>query len=285
MFRAFYGFTRDPFSITPDPNFLYLSDTHREALAHLIYGIDTKKGFIVVTGEIGVGKTTIVNALLQRLDGTKAITAFIFNTNLTPPDFYQLISDELGLHKPASKAEFLLTLNNFLVMCHAKGDGPVVLIFDEAHNLNDELLEEIRLLLNLETHQEKLLQIVLSAQPELWKRLKEPSMRALRQRIVLQYRLNPLGEKDTDGYVRMRIKEAGGHTNIFTDKALKKIHRYSGGIPRLINLLCTHALIAAYVTGQESISAKAIKGVAKDLELDGAGLFRSKPTKYRKDRF
>jgi len=268
MFEEFYGFTREPFSVTPDPDILYLSDTHREALAHLIYGVESRKGFIVLTGEIGLGKTTMLNALLKRLHhSTKGITAFIFNTTLPVMDFFQLIADDLGLHKPHSKAEFLLTLNNFLIVCHAKAQGPVVIIVDEAHNLTRELLEEIRQLLNLETHTEKLLQIVLSGQPELWETLQRPDLRQLKQRIVLRHHIKPFNLKDTEGYIRTRLKFARGNPDLFNKRAIRKIYRCLGGIPRLINIICTHALILGYAADQLIIGSDIIKQVAKDQEL------------------
>ena len=276
MFRKFYGFKKDPFNITPDADFLYLSPSHREALAQLTYGIETKKGFMLIIGEVGVGKTTIVNALLRQLIKTKAIPAFIFNTTVSRLNFFQLIAEELGIHKPYSKAEFLLTLNNFLITTHAKNEGPVAIIIDEAHDLDDELLEEVRLLLNLETGKEKLLQLVLSGQIELWERLKKPSLRQLRQRIVLQHHIKPLNIADTIAYIDTRIKLAGSENNMFNEKAVKNIYRYSQGVPRLINVICTHALISGYALGQSSISPNIIKEVAKDLELIAPSFFSFK---------
>jgi len=268
MFEEFYGFKREPFSITPDPDVLYLSDTHREALAHLIFGVESRKGLIVLTGEIGLGKTTMLNALMKRLQTSrKAVTAFLFNTTISTTDFFQLISDELNLHKPNSKAEFLLTLNNFLIVCHAKGDGPVVIIVDEAHNLTKELLEEIRQLLNLETHREKLLQIVLSGQPELWDTLQRPDLRQLKQRIVLRHQMKPLNMKDTEEYIRTRLRFARGNPDLFNTRALRRIYRYSGGIPRVINVICTHALISGYTADRLTIGPDIIKQVARDQEL------------------
>ena len=267
MFKKFYGLKKEPFNITPDPDFLYLSASHREALAQLTYGIETKKGFILITGEVGVGKTTIINALLRQLIKTKVIPALIFNTKVSRLNFFQLIADELGLQKPHNKAQFLLTLNNFLIKCHTKNEGPVVIIIDEAHDLDDELLEEVRLLLNLETAKEKLLQLVLSGQVELLERLRKTNLRQLRQRIILKHQIKPLNTKDTIEYIDTRIKFAGGKNTMFDEKALKYIYRYSQGVPRLINVICTHALISGYALGENPIGSNIIKEVANDLEL------------------
>ena len=273
MFKKFYGFNKEPFNITPDPDFLYLSASHREALAQLTYGIETKKGFMLITGEVGVGKTTIINAFLRKLATTKAITAFIFNTKISRLHFFQRICYDLGLSKPYNKEEFIVMLNHFLITCLAKNKGPVVIIIDEAHNLDDDLLEEVRLLLNLETAKEKLLQLVISGQVELWERLKNPNLRQLRQRIILQHQIKPLNANDTIGYIDTRIKFAGGELNMFDKKALRNIYRYSQGIPRLINVICTHALISGYALGQNVIGPNIIKEVVNDLELTAPTFF------------
>jgi general secretion pathway protein A len=267
MFKKFYGFKIDPFNITPDSDFLYLSPSHREALAQLTYGIETRKGFMLMTGDVGVGKTTIINALLKQLEKTKTIPALVFNTKVSRLNFFQLIADELGLYKPHNKAEFLLTLNNFLLNSHAENVGPVAIIIDEAHDLDDELLEEVRLLLNLETSKEKLLQLVLSGQIELWERLKKPNLRQLRQRIILQQQIKPLNEQDTINYIVARIKYAGAERNMFDEQAIKKIYKYSRGVPRLINVICTHALISGYALGKNSIGTEVIKEIARDFDL------------------
>jgi general secretion pathway protein A len=273
MFKKFYGFEKDPFNIAPDPDFLYLSASHREALAQLTYGIETKKGFILITGDVGVGKTTIINTFLRQLIKTKIIPALIFNTKVSRLNFFQLIADELGLLKPHTKAQFLMTLNNFLITCHAKNEGPVVIIIDEAHDLDDDLLEEVRLLLNLETAKEKLLQLVLSGQVELLERLKNPNLRQLRQRIILQHQIKPLNAKDTIGYIDTRIKFAGAERTMFDEKAIKYIYRYSQGVPRLINVICTHALISGYALGENPIGSNIIKEVANDLDLTAPSFF------------
>ena len=263
MYKDFYHFQQEPFNITPDPEFFYMSKTHREALAQLIYGINTKKGIIAIIGEVGVGKTTVINAFFKELEKRNAITAFVFNPRLEPIDFFHLISDELGLPKPSSKAEFLLNLNTFLIDCHAKGKGPVVIVIDEAQNLSDQLLEEIRLLLNLETAKEKLLQIVLSGQPELWERLKAPHLRQLRQRISFRHTIEPLDKKETEGYIKERLKRAGGDEDTFTARAISEIYKYSKGIPRLINIICSNALITGYALDKRVIDPKVIKEVIR----------------------
>lgn len=267
MYKHFYGLKKEPFNITPDPNFLYLSPTHREALAQIIYGVKTKKGFIVITGEVGVGKTTVLNASLKKLEENGSITAFIFNPELKLMDFFYIICNELGLPKPRTKAEFLINLNDFLIDCLAKGKEPVVLFIDEAQRLSSKLLEEIRLLLNLETGAEKLLQIVLSGQPELWEKINSTELRQLKQRISLRHTIKPLNSKEVKMYVKERLTKAGGRDDIFNDKAIDKIYKYSGGIPRLINIICSNALITGYVAEKKVINAKIIKETVNDLDL------------------
>jgi len=263
MYKDFYHFQQEPFNITPDPDFFYMSKTHREALAQLIYGINAKKGIIAIIGEVGAGKTTIINAFFKELEKKNAITALVFNPKLELLDFFHLISEELGLPKPNSKAEFLLNLNTFLIDCHAKGKGPVIIVIDEAQNLSDQLLEEIRLLLNLETAKEKLLQIVLSGQPELWERLKAPHLRQLRQRISFRHTIEPLDKKETEGYIKERLKKAGGSEDTFTARAISEIYKYSKGIPRLINIICCNALITGYALDKKVIDPKVIKEVIR----------------------
>jgi len=263
MYKDFYHFQQEPFNITPDPEFFYMSKTHREALAQLIYGINAQKGIIAIIGEVGAGKTTVINAFFKKIEKKNAITAFVFNPKLELLDFFHLISDELGLLKPNSKAEFLLNLNTFLIDCHTKGKGPVVIVIDEAQNLSDQLLEEIRLLLNLETAKEKLLQIVLSGQPELWERLKAPHLRQLRQRISFRHTIEPLDKKETEEYIKERLKRAGGSEDTFTVRAISKIYKYSEGIPRLINIICHNALITGYALDKKVIDPKVIREVVR----------------------
>ena len=263
MYKDFYHFQQDPFNITPDPDLFYISKTHREALAQLIYGINAKKGIIAIIGEVGVGKTTVINTFFKKIEKENVITAFVFNPKLELLDFFHLISDELGLPKPSSKAEFLLNLNKFLIDCHAKGKGPVVIVIDEAQNLSDQLLEEIRLLLNLETAKEKLLQIVLSGQPELWERLKASHLRQLRQRISFRHTIEPLDKRETEEYIKERLKSAGGDEDIFTARAISEIYKYSKGIPRLINIICHNALITGYALDKKVIDPKIIREVVQ----------------------
>ena len=263
MYKDFYHFQQDPFNITPDPDLFYISKTHREALAQLIYGINAKKGIIAIIGEVGVGKTTVINTFFKKIEKENVITAFVFNPKLELLDFFHLISDELGLPKPSSKAEFLINLNKFLIDCHAKGKGPVVIVIDEAQNLSDQLLEEIRLLLNLETAKEKLLQIVLSGQPELWERLKAPHLRQLRQRISFRHTIEPLDKSETEEYIKERLKSAGGDEDIFTARAISEIYKYSKGIPRLINIICHNALITGYALDKKVIDPKIIREVVQ----------------------
>jgi len=266
MYKRFYGFRKEPFSIVPDPDFLYLSPTHREALAQLIYGIQSKKGFIVVTGEVGVGKTTIINAFLEKLEQANVITAFIFNPRLEPMEFFQLLCDDLGLPKPTTKADFLTKFHSFLIDCYLQRKI-VVLIIDEAHELSPQLLEEIRLLLNLETKNEKLLQVILSGQPELWEKLRTPQLRQLKQRITLRHKIEALSKSETEIYIKERLQKAGGDKDIFTPNALNKIYLYSNGIPRIINVICTNALISGYASDQKRIGEKIIDEVIADLDL------------------
>lgn len=269
MYCSFYGLRERPFENNPDPRFLYLGEAHREALAQLLYGVQQRKGFIVLTGEVGTGKTTLLRALLERLDpGVR--TALVFNPLLSREEFFRLIWDEFELSGSfEDKAEFLVRLNAFLLELHRRGES-ALLIVDEAQGLSAELLEEVRLLLNLETSGGKLLQIVLAGQPELRHKLDLPQLRQLRQRVSLNYHLRPLGRRDTEAYVRRRLRVAGcAGEGPFEARALREVHRLSGGIPRLINLLCDHALLLGYALGRRRITASMVRECAQDLGLVG----------------
>ncbi|MCA9511588.1 MAG: AAA family ATPase [Myxococcota bacterium] len=276
MYREFYGFVRDPFELTPDPSFLHLGEAHREGLATLVYGVRSGKGFVLLTGEVGMGKTTLLHALLGQLDAATP-SAFIFNPRLEPLDFLRMLFEELGIEqKCATKAEYLLALNRFLIERLEAGSPTPLLIVDEAQNLSAEMLEEIRLLSNLETPRSKLIQIMLVGQPELKEMLARPELRQLRQRIALRHDLRPFDEAETERYIADRLGKAG-YTGggLFKKAALRAVHEASGGVPRLVNSLCDGALLLGYSRGQRTIGADAVREVAADLELvpraDGDG--------------
>jgi len=267
VYHEYYGLVRSPFEMTPDPAFLVLGDTHREGLATLVYAVRSRKGFVLLTGEVGTGKTTLLHSLLSQLDRDTA-SAFIFNPRLEPLDFFRMMFEEFGIDEPCrTKAEYLLALNRFLIERLEK-DLPTLLIVDEAQNLSAEMLEEVRLLSNLETPTSKLLQIMLVGQPELAELLARPELRQLRQRIVLRHTLRPFTEAETYHYVEERLRLAG-YTGkaLFDAKALAELHRVTGGVPRLINVVCDGALLLGYGREQRAIDAGAIREVARDLAL------------------
>jgi general secretion pathway protein A len=268
MYEHFYGLKENPFNVTPNPEYIYLGENHKEALAQLLYGVREKKGFIVITGEVGTGKTTLIHYLLDKLDGNSHTkTAFLFNPKLTVDDFIQYILKDLGLRvQGQTKGEYLHNLHRYLLNAYSK-DERVILIVDEAHGLNPELLEEIRLLSNLETSKSKLLQIVLVGQTELDKTLSQPEFRQLRQRINLRYHLPPLSEKETKEYIEKRLRIAGAQNPLFTEGAIEEIYIKSGGIPRLINILCDNALLNGYALDQKIVDARSVREIAKDLKL------------------
>jgi general secretion pathway protein A len=269
MYCEFYGLLRAPFEMTPDPAFLYLGDTHREGLATLVYGVRSRKGFVLLTGEVGTGKTTLLHALLAQLDASTA-SAFIFNPSLEPLDFFRVLFDEFGIQKPCrTKAEYLLALNHFLIE-RLQQDDTALLIIDEAQKLSPEMLEEIRLLSNLETPTSKLLQIMLVGQPELNEILARPGLRQLRQRIVLRHHLVPFSPPEVDAYIDERLGLAGySGKGIFKRSARREIFAVSEGLPRLINIICDGAMLLGYSRGKTVLGGDVIREVARDLELPG----------------
>jgi general secretion pathway protein A len=267
MYQEYYGLHRSPFETTPDPAFLYLGETHQEGLATLVYAVRARKGFVLLTGEVGTGKTTLVHSLLSRLHAATA-SAFVFNPRLDPVDFFRVMFDEYGIGDACrTKADYLLVLNRFLIE-RLKHDRSTLLIVDEAQNLSSEMLEEIRLLSNLETPTSKLLQIMLVGQPELKAMLARPELRQLRQRIVMRHELRPFSANETADYVEERLRLAG-HTGkgIFKRSALRRIHEVSGGLPRLVNIVCDAALLVGYSRERSVLGGDVIVEVARDLEL------------------
>lgn len=273
MYESFFGLERKPFEITPDPAFMYASQQHKEALATLIYGVKEKKGLMVLTGEVGTGKTLLVRCLLQMLDeGTK--TAYIINPRLGLMEFLQSIAHEFELGGELStKAAFLEKMNGFLLDTAAKGQR-ALLIVDEAQNLGLPILEEIRLLMNLETAKQKLLQVILAGQPELHRIIEFSCMRQFKQRISLRAHLNPLSKEETRLYIRRRLEVAGLiQGEIFQKRSVALIHKYSSGIPRLINVVCDNSLLTAYALGKKIVEPAMVREVIGDLE--GTGLKRA----------
>ena len=269
MYKSFFGLKESPFNVNPDPRFLFLTKQIEEALTGLMYGIQTRKGFITLTGEVGTGKTTLINRLLDWLHHRRARTAFLFNSRMNTSQLIDFILAEFDIAcESKSKSQQLLKLNHWLLERYRDGET-VVLIIDEAQNLTYPVLEEIRLLTNLETSTEKLLQIVLSGQPELEEKLKLPQLRQLRQRIMLRCRTTPLSEEQTGAYIAERLRIAGASGEpIFSAKTIETIHVYSLGIPRVINLLCEHSLVNGFVEQQRPIQPKIVEDVAHEFQLD-----------------
>src|SRR5260221_5793358 len=244
MYDVFLGISENPFSLSPDPTFLYRSPQHEEALANLIYGVQSRKGFIVLTGEVGTGKTTMLECLREFLESQFVEFAFIFNSRINPTQFFEMIAYDLDLRcERTSKTEVLFALNNLLIQ-QANEGRTTVLIVDEAHNLEWDVLEEIRLLGNLENRRGKLLQIILAGQPEFDRKLDAPNLRQLKQRIVLRYCLKPFTEAESVEYVETRMAIAGmSPQTVFSPEVLSEIHRRSQGIPRLINGICDNCML------------------------------------------
>ncbi|HXV35670.1 MAG TPA: AAA family ATPase [Myxococcota bacterium] len=286
MYCEFFGLARAPFEMTPDPSFIYLGETHREGLATLVYGVRARKGFVMLTGEVGTGKTTLLHALLAQLDANTD-SAYIFNPRVDPLDFFRLLFEDLGIEQACtSKADYLLALNRFLIE-RLKQDRTVLLIVDEAQNLSPEMLEEIRLLSNLETADSKLIQILLVGQPELGAMLDRDDLRQLRQRIVLRHDLRPFDANELESYVDERLRLAGyTGKGIFKRSALRELYRVTSGVPRLVNVVCDGALLTGYGRDQVLLDAEIIREVASDLHLGerSAGAApgeRSAPTRPR----
>lgn len=255
MYKSYFGLKEDPFSIAPDPQFLYMSGRHREALAHLIYGMKADSGFVLLTGEVGTGKTTVCRCLLGQIPDNSEI-AFILNPKLSVVELLATICDELGIDYPAENQSvkiFIDQINLYLLQAHANGKR-TVLIIDEAQNLSIDVLEQIRLLTNLETDKRKLLQVVMLGQPELNSLLNRPELRQLSQRITARYHLEPLLKDELEGYLTHRLAVAGVDRPLFPLKTIAKLYTLTGGVPRLINLLCDRALLGAYVKGENVVS-------------------------------
>jgi general secretion pathway protein A len=270
MYKSFFGLKENPFNVNPDPRYLFLTKQIEEALSGLMYGIQTRKGFVTLTGEVGTGKTTLVNRLLDWLHLRRTKTAFLFNSRMNSSQLFDFILAEFEVPcDSTSKSQQLMKLNHWLLDRYRAGET-AVLIVDEAQNLTFPVLEEIRLLTNLETSTEKLLQIVLSGQPELEEKLRLPQLRQLRQRITLRCKTMPMTKEQTHEYVqeRLRIGGAAPQSAIFSPKAMDAIHLYSMGIPRVINLLCEHALIDSFVDQQQVVEPKVIEDVAREFQLD-----------------
>ena len=266
MYLEYFKLSEKPFNVTSDPSFLYMSKRHKEAFTHLIYGIKERKGFIEITGEIGAGKTTLCRALINQLDQhTKA--AFVFNSNLTELQLLQTIVDDLGI-KPArrTKIDLFNGLNAFLIEQLRLGNN-VVLILDEAQNLRSSVLEQMRMLSNLETEKEKLFQIILVGQPELRDKLNSPNLRQLRQRIGIRYHILPLEGGEIVNYINHRLRVAGSDGTVrFTESAIEKIYGYSGGIPRLINIVSDKSLLLAFVLETYEITSRIVEKSIEEIE-------------------
>ena len=276
MYKAFFGLTRNPFDLTPDPACFVTTKRHNEALAALYYGIRWHKGFVVVTGEVGTGKTLLLRCLLRLLKDSRDVAyAYLFNSRLSASEFLQYVLSDFGL--PASgknKSELLLDLGQFLLSRGSKR-LTTVLVIDEAHHLSPDLLEEVRLLSNLETTDDKLLQIVLVGQPELDDKLDSFGLRQLKQRIALRAQLMPLDREETKDYITQRLQIAGADKQrapIFSSEAVANIYRYSQGLPRLINTICENGLIAAYARHSATVGPDMIDEVAKQFRLEGVDL-------------
>jgi len=269
MYKAFYNLTRNPFEITPDPTFLFPTARHNEALASLYYAVTANRGCVVLTGEVGTGKTLLLRSLLQLLQRRDIAFALIFNPTLSPFEFVRYIAGDFGVPVVGkAKDELLHLLNSFLLQRHQQG-LTTILVVDEAHHLSAEILEEIRLLTNLETSQRKLLQVVLAGQPELDVKLDSHELRQLKQRIAVRCHLDPLSSNETRAYMARRLRIAGAvaASEMFSGPAVEAVFNYSKGIPRLINTICENALLAGYAKHAATVTSEIIDDVARDLRL------------------
>ena len=268
MYKSFYQLKSNPFNTSPDPRFLYMMPHTREALAGLEYGISARKGFIVLVGEVGTGKTTLLRRALGSFTKGRVFTSFIFNPRLEVLDFLEFVLSDFGITPTTrTKSGMLIQLNRWLIERFRQQETCVIVV-DEAQNLTSELLEEIRLLTNLETSSEKLVQIILSGQPEFEDKLRQPELRQLRQRVSLWCRTKAITEEQTAAYIAQRLLIAGTSVPIFTPEAVLAIHRSSRGIPRVINLICEHSLIHGYVEQMPQIPESVVLSVAMELDLD-----------------
>ncbi|MGI8988478.1 MAG: ExeA family protein [Bryobacteraceae bacterium] len=278
MYKAFFGLTENPFNLSPDPAFLYRSAQHEEALANLIYGVQSRKGFIVLTGEVGTGKTTMLECLRDFLTAQHTPFAFLFNSRLTPEQFFEMLAYDFDLRcSRTSKTEVLFALNAMLIERSNMGRTTVLLV-DEAHNLDWNVLEEIRLLGNLENRRGKLLQIIISGQPELDRKLDAPEFRQLKQRIALRCHLKPFEAAETAQYISSRLARAGMRDQtVFPLELVDEIHRRTQGIPRLINSVCDNVMLTAFAMESKLATEEMLDEVTSDLRLDwtGSGPYRS----------
>ena len=266
MYQHYFGLADAPFSIAPDPRYLYLSQRHQEALAHLLYGVNGDGGFVLLTGEVGAGKTTVCRCLLQQIPASCDV-AYIFNPKLTVEELLSTICVEFGIAYPSGNASvkvFVDCINTYLLDAHARGRH-TVLIIDEAQNLSAEVLEQMRLLTNLETNERKLLQIILLGQPELALMLERPELRQLSQRIVARYHLGPLTKPEVAAYVRHRLEISGAQRQLFPAALMSRVYRLSGGVPRVINVLCDRALLGTYVQGKERVDRATLAQAAREV--------------------
>ena len=281
MFLKFFGLTSKPFELTPNPEFLFLTPNHREALAQLIYGVQEQKGFILMTGEVGTGKTTVLRTLVQRIDG-RANSAFVTNSTLPFDEMLEYALADLGVSDPrGTRAQRLIALNRFLIEQRRAGRNTVIIV-DEAQNLSIETLEQIRLLSNFETNSAKLLQIVLSGQPEIWAKLQRPELRQLKQRIGLRCWLTPMTAEQVGQYIKSHLRVASVTRQLFTDEAIVRIAAYSRGIPRMVNIVADHCLLSAYAHQTPVVDAGIVKFTIAYLEhTERSGRARWEPAAPR----